>query len=337
MAGPAHDVLVQALRDDASLLPAILSRLRGVHLPPLLEPLDSAVRLARPVEVRPDLLHRTADGWLVCEVQLKIDWSKRRRWLLLVSVLHDETQRMGDLVILTVSAAVARWARRVAHVRGKAGTRLTLTPVVVHLGMRAARALLDPATPQLALCAAWAMQRRHGPAAARIVEQAIDITTHLPPPLRDAQWRAILDVLSDKMLSHLREVTMHPERYPERPAVRKLRLFLEGQGRAEGKAEGRAEGKAEGRAEGKAEGRAEGKAESKREDLLLILSERGLPLTSDERAGIEKCEDVEQLALWLRRAVTAASVADVLAAAVKTTKPRPRSRRPRSTAGSASR
>ena len=182
------------------------------------------------------------------------------------------------------------------------------------LSLRCARSLLDPASPQLALCAAWAMQHRHGPAAARIVERAIDITSHLPPPLRDAQWRAILDVLSEKMLSRLREVAMHPDRVPERPAVRKLRLFLEQKGRAEGLAAGKAEGLAEG----------------KREDLLTVLLERGLPLTDEERARIEKCTDVEQLRLWHRRAITAASAADVLATAAKSEKPAPRPRRTRS-------
>ena len=197
------------------------------------------------------------------------------------------------------------------------------------LSLRCARSLLDPASPQLALCAAWAMQHRHGPAAARIVERAIDITSHLPPPLRDAQWRAILDVLSEKMLSRLREVAMHPDRVPERPAVRKLRLFLEQKGRAEGLAEGKAEGLAAGKAEGLAAGKAEGLAEGKREDLLTVLLERGLPLTDEERARIEKCTDVEQLRLWHRRAITAASAADVLATAAKSEKPAPRPRRTR--------
>jgi hypothetical protein len=324
MAGPAHDVLVQALRDDATLLPAILARLRRRRLPRLTKPVDSAVRLARPVEVRPDIVYRTAGGWAVCEVQNKIDRKKRRRWPLTASVLLDQTRRMGDVVVITASASVARWARKAAHLRGPAGTLLQLTPVVVYLSLRCARALLDPKTPQLALCAAWAMQHRHGPAAASIVERAIAVTSNLPPPLRTAQWRAILDVLSDKMLSRLREAAMHPDRVPERPATRKLRLFLE----SIGEKRGRAEGKAEGRAEGKAEGRAEGK----REDLLTVLSERGLSLTEEQRARIEKCTDVEQLGLWLRRAITAASVADVLTAAAKAKKPAPTRRRTRPSA-----
>jgi hypothetical protein len=236
------------------------------------------VRLARSVEVRPDVVHLTDGGWIICE----------------------------DLVVITASAAVARWARVVAHVRGQAGTLLRLTPVVVYLGLRHARTLLDPGSPELALVAAWAMQHRHGPAAARLVERAIDITHHLPPPLRDVQWRAILDVLSDKLLSRLREAAMTPDRVPERPAVRKLRLFLESIGRAEGK----------------------------RESLLMILSERGLTPTKDERARIEKCADAPQLDAWLKRAITAPSVADALTAGATGDKPAPARRRARPSAKS---
>ncbi len=314
MAGRAHDVLVQALREDATLLPAILSRLRQGHLPPLTGPIDSAVRFTRPAEVRPDVAHRTERGWVVGEVQNKIDPIKRRRWLLAAAILHDETQHMGDVVVITASASVARWARKVAHVRGPAGTRLQLTPVVVHLSLRRAKALLDPKAPQLALCAAWAMQHRHGPAAARVVESALDLTDHLPPPLRQAQWRAIFDVLSDKMLSRLREAAMHPDRVTERPAVRKTRLLLESIGEKRGLEQGRAEGR----------------AETARGALLVVLSERGLGLGDQERARIEACTDVAQLGLWLRRAVTAASVAEVLAATVAAAKPapKPRSTRP---------
>ena len=325
MASPAHDVLVQVLRDDPALLPEILSRLRGVALPPLAGAVDSSVRLARPVEVRPDVVFRTATGWVVCEVQNRIDPKKGRRWLLACSVLFDETRQMGDVVILTASAAVARWARRVGHVVGPAGTRLQVTPVVVYLSLRAVRALLDPKAPALGLCAAWAMHHRHGAAAARVVEDAINLTDHLPPSLRGAQLRAILAVLNQRMLSRLREAPMDPNHIPERPAVRKLREFLE--------------------SVGEKRGLAEGKAESKQEDLLTVFSERGLPVTAGERARIRECTDIGRLSEWFRRAITAASVAEALAAAPSSkgapprdtpqSPPRPRRARPKAGARAA--
>ena len=310
MPSPAHDVLVQALHDDVALLPAILSRLRGVELPPLVGPMDSVVRLARPVEVRPDVVHRTDRGWVVCEVQHAIDRKKGRRWLVASSVLFDETQQMGDVVVLTPSAAVARWARRAGHVRGPAGTRLQITPVVVYLSPSAARALLDPEAPHLALCAAWAMQRRHGKVAAEVADDAIRVTERLPQPLQDAQARAIFDILHRQLYARLlREAHMHPNQTPERPSVRKLRELLEEQGMAKGMAKGEASGMAK----GEAKGRAAGFAEAKQADLLLIFSERGLPVTAEERARIAACTDVEQLSDWLRRAITTGSAAEALA------------------------
>ncbi|MEZ4297468.1 MAG: hypothetical protein R3B70_21080 [Polyangiaceae bacterium] len=129
-----------------------------------------------------------------------------------------------------------------------------------------------------------------------IVEGAIDVTCELSSPLREAQQRAIFSVLSEKMKSRLREAAMHPDRIPESPSTRKLRLFLESVGEKRGRAEGLQEGR----------------AESKREDLLTILEERGLVPTTGERGQIERCEDVVLLSTWLKRAIGAASVGEVL-------------------------
>ncbi len=84
------------------------------------------------------------------------------------------------------------------------------------------------------------------------------------------------------------------------------------QARAEGKAEGKAEGMAEGRAEGMAEGRAEGDARGRVETLLDLLAERGLELTPRQRIRIESCRDAALLKLWLRRVLSAATVAEIL-------------------------
>ena len=107
---------------------------------------------------------------------------------------------------------------------------------------------------------------------------------------------------------------MHPDRVPESPATRKLRLFIE----------------ANAAKRARAETRIKTRIESAREALLAVLGERGLTPTPRERGLILKCGDAEQLAAWLRRAVTAATVADALAAApTATASPKPRgARRP---------
>jgi hypothetical protein len=273
--------------------------------------MDSTVRFTRSAEVRPDIVYRRGRTWLLCEVQNKLDERKAQSWPMAVAALHHETRRMGDLIVITASAAVARWAAKVAHARGSGGTTSRLTPVVLLLDGPRTRALLDSNRPALALCAAWAMQARHGPAALRIVEQAIEVSNHLPPPLRKAQWRAIFNVLSDRMRSRLREVAMNPDSFPENAPARKLRLFLEAMGEKRGRVEGRAEGQ--------------------RNALLLVLAERGLVPTVAQRARVQACTDTAELNVWVKRAVTAESVAQVLgpkAAAKPAASRRPAARRP---------
>lgn len=321
MAGDSHDVLVVAFRDDPSLLGALLVALTGRPLPGPVAVADSTVRLPKTVEVRPDIVARTGDGWVICEVQNQVDPPKGRRWPLAVGALYDTTRQMGDLVVVTASRRVARWARRVAHVAGPAGTSLCLSPLVLLLDETVTPLLLDPAQPELALCAAWAMRRRRGPAAVEVVERALEVTEVLPEPLRTAQIRAILSVLSKELRARLERQMINIENIPESPAVRRLRLRLEERGRVEGRAEGRVEGRAEGRTEGRAE------------SLLFVLEQRGLPVTAEQRAHIEACRDPAQLEAWLARALTADSVASVLSA--EADKPVSRKRSARKSARSA--
>jgi hypothetical protein len=69
--------------------------------------------------------------------------------------------------------------------------------------------------------------------------------------------------------------------------------------------------RSEGRLEGEARGRAEGEARGRAESLLLVLNARFGDVTREHEAAIRgaTCGRVER---WLVRAVTAASIADVL-------------------------
>ncbi|MFB4315532.1 hypothetical protein [Actinomadura sp. 21ATH] len=62
----------------------------------------------------------------------------------------------------------------------------------------------------------------------------------------------------------------------------------------------------------RAEGRAEGEANGEVKSLLIVLAARGLEPSADQRARIESCDDLGQLEVWLKRAVTAESVGEVL-------------------------
>ena len=57
--------------------------------------------------------------------------------------------------------------------------------------------------------------------------------------------------------------------------------------------------------------REEGRVEGYAENILLILSERGIEVTDDVRARITDCADLETLRAWLKRSVTAATAEDL--------------------------
>ncbi|AUX40281.1 uncharacterized protein SOCE26_016810 [Sorangium cellulosum] len=159
------------------------------------------------------------------------------------------------------------------------------------------------------------MQHRHGPRARAVVERAFELTERLPRPLRGAQQRAILSVLSERMLALLREASMNPDKIPETPAARKLRLFLESQGRKKG------------RAEGEAKGRAEGEAKGRQEALVTLLRARGLSPSQDDEARIRACADTAKLDRWIAQAATATTVREALGAKTSGARARPRAPR----------
>lgn len=57
----------------------------------------------------------------------------------------------------------------------------------------------------------------------------------------------------------------------------------------------------------------EGKAEGKAESILSVLEKRGIPVPEDTRDRIISCTDLDTLALWFDRSLTATTVEDLFA------------------------
>jgi hypothetical protein len=281
MPGTPHEVLIATLREQPALLGTLVHALTGRTLPPGLAPVDSTVRFVKGAEVRPDLLLAHGPRWTLVEVQNAPDPDKQRRWLLAAGVLFDQSRVLGDVIVITASRTVARWARTVAHVATPLGTRLELTPVVLYVSAQTCERLLSEAHPELALIAIWAVSHRHGPAARRVVERAIEVTRKLPAELQQAQRNAILMSLSERMITWLKETTMYLDNIPMSAAARRFK--------------------------------AEMLIEGKREALLLFLRGRGLAVTAEERATIEDCGEPATLDRWIEKAGSAPSVDEVLA------------------------
>jgi hypothetical protein len=300
MPSPPHEVLIVALREQPALLRSLVTKLSEASLPRGVHPIDASLRFVKPAEVRMDLvLQNRSKEWVIVELQLAIDPEKRKKWLLAASLLLNQTGVLGDVIVITARRSVGRWASRVAQLQTPLGTKLSLTPVVLTLGMKEAEALLDQEQPELALFAAWAMQHRHGSKARDVVERAIDLTESLPPALRRPQMDAIVSVLSERMFALFQEDVMNPDKSQERPAVRRFRLLMQEQGRMEGK----------------------------QGALVTLLEARGLSLTAHDRATIAACVDSDELDRWIVAAATASSIKDVLRSAPKTAASRTRGKR----------
>ena len=62
---------------------------------------------------------------------------------------------------------------------------------------------------------------------------------------------------------------------------------------------------------GYTEGKAKGMAEGQAEVVPTVLDARGVDVPDEVRADIAGCTDLERLATWVRRAVTATTVEDL--------------------------
>ena len=188
---------------------------------------------------------------------------------------------MGDVVVLTTRARVAKWATGIVARRGPFGTRFDLAPIVIHITAAMIESLLDPAEPVLGIFAAWSLGDRDEPAAHRVIQRAIDLGRQLPVPLRGAHRRAISGIVGARFRAHFMELMMRLEDIPETPAMRRRPFAVEWRENI---------------------------------DLMLgILEARALPVTADDRRQMQACHDLARVEAWVLAAMTAPSVAAVLA------------------------
>lgn len=290
MPSPAHETLVALLSQWPELLDLLLRTLGRPGTPGGFTDIDATRRAADPLEVRPDLIlagEGDEAGWVIVEVQLAIDPDKRRRWLAAASMMLDARRVMGDLVVITHDASVARWAARVGRALGPTGTRLMIEPVVVLLSRAEVATLLASGRPELAPFVAWAVHDQQGRRAQEAVRAAVDLVAGADAPLHGPLVRAMLSMLGDPLLTVVREMMMRPMEIPESEGFKALRREIEAIGEARGEARG------------------------VEEALVLVLGARGFILDDATRARLARCQDVAVLRRWVARAATAASLAEV--------------------------
>ncbi|MFO0607501.1 MAG: hypothetical protein U0324_30325 [Polyangiales bacterium] len=298
MPGSAHETLVSLLQQRPEYLDALLVARGRRAVATSLTAKDSALRVANPLEVRPDVV-LLADGergaWVVVEVQRGRDDDKQRKWLAAAGLLLDARRAMGDVVVITHDASVARWAEGLCAVEGPGGTRLWLEPVVIQLTLAEVDALLAPGRAELALFAAWAVHDQSGARARAVVTRAAETLRAVQDPALRYELTCAMIAMLDEQFSRIAQeiLSMKPLVLPENAVVSAFVNTFQARGKEEGKAEGVAEGKADA--------------------LLQLLTARGVAVDDEARARILACRDLPTLDRWFLRAVTATSTAAVLA------------------------
>jgi hypothetical protein len=291
-----HEGLAKLVRDRPAFAADLLGGLLAVKVPPFSKAqlVDVTLNQVRPAEYRADAVvlftrKKPVFGAIV-EVQLRPKKQKRFSWPLYAVGARARERCPFVVLVVTPSAATAKWAARPIELGGGNLYR----PLVV--GPNGVPKLTDHARarrePQLAVLSVMAHGRKEVTTATAIGVAAVKAVSRLPE-----EQGLLYSLLIEANLSEAarKAIEMQPglENY-----------FSEAQRRNYER----------GRAEGEAKGKAKGKADA----VLKILTRRGLTPSADQRRRIVACTDLATLDRWLDRSLSASSVDDLLASLSRT-------------------
>lgn len=290
-----HEGLIELIRYSPALAVTLLRDYLGVTLP-----VHTKVRLhsadlseITPTEYRADLVivlfaaNKPVLG-VVAEAQLHPRRRKRFTWPQHAAALRARLECDACVLVLTPSAAVARWAARPIQV----GPGSTFTPLVV--GPQGIPVITDPKqakpSPELGVLSAIAHGKGHAETAAAVALAAVKGAEKLEEERAMLYWDLIWEALSE---AARKELSMNLEGYVYKSDFAR-KYFTQGE------------------VKGKVEGKAEGSREAKAAAVLVVLEARGLAVSKRQREQITKCTSTARLTRWLRRAATASSTSEVL-------------------------
>lgn len=220
------------------------------------------------------------------EVQLRKAPGKRKAWAIYVVGTWAELEAPTTLVVLTPSKHVAQWASEAIDLgHGKAVIQpLALGPLQIPATMSLTEARARP--DRLALSV---LIHGHKRGSIGLARTALKVAHELASA--NEARRVLADLIVSGVNDHVRKIV------EAEMIVDGEEWFSDVIGNF-----------MKGRSEGLEKGRIEGVVRS----LWTVLEARGLRPSAAQRARIERCRDYEQLEVWLRRAMLAKSMAEVL-------------------------
>ncbi|MFF5146005.1 hypothetical protein ACFY6U_40880 [Streptomyces sp. NPDC013157] len=290
MVGSSHEALHRIFQKDPGLLTHALQRVLGVPFPETREFAAMNVDLTEiePVERRVDTLLRaeTDEGTylLVVESQGEVDGRKRGSWPYYLSYLYEKYRCEPVLIVITQSAATAKWAAQPIQLGLRGWESLTVRPLV--LGPENVPVIADEreAVRDVPLAVLSAMTHGRGRNAAAIPES---LAAALKTIDRDSAAvfvqfvdSCLVDPRAKQMWRDLMTAMQYFWRHPLAEQVR-------------------------------AEGREEGRVQQCAEMVLRVLEWRGVPVSDAVRERVGACTDLDQLEVWAQRAVHVTDAAEL--------------------------
>ena len=295
-----HEGVIALVRDQPAFAASLLRELLNIEVPRFNEARLTEATLTQivPVAYHADAVVLFVDFvgnkqpvfGAIFEVQLQPDDDKLFTWPLYAVAARARDRCPFVVLVVTPDPETARWARQPIELGGGNLFRPhVIGPEGIPQVTDRDQALREP---QLAVLSVVAHGRSDDvPTVVAIGRAAINAVLPLP----EAQ-RLLYSILIEKALSEAARKALDME-----PQIEKFFTEAHRQSYDRGKAEGEAEGEAKGEAKG------ESKA------LMMILKQRGMTITNSQQRHILACTDLATLDRWLARALTVASVEELLA------------------------
>lgn len=306
-----HETVVEILLKHPATTVALLNRVLRTPLPPhaSIEARPSSSGQLLPTEFSADGILELKDEQgeplveIIVEVQLQIDEDKPYSWLAYLANRRAKSRKRVVLAIVTWDKTVARWARKPIELDFGQGV-LTFPVIDSNVIPKITELTQAKEDPYLAVLSALAHGHDDSQESAGIAYTTLVALLHLPNKEMDSEsaqaylltiWRG-LGALAKKIVEQrlmqsgvlknlLQEIT------PQEKHI--LQRLKEVTGRWQ--------------AESKAEGKAEGTVLALRWTLLDAVELRKIPISSEERARIETCNDEALLRTWVHNAFTAST------------------------------
>ena len=301
--GPSHELLVELFRSEPTLAATLLDLLHA-DLPAFeqVEVADATLPTVDASPMRADLLLRLVHGGAVqsvvlVEIQRAPDEAKRYDWPAHVALAQRLHRCPAWLLVVTLDESVARWAARITA----AGSLGHVARAAV-LGPTAIPWLSDPRAaaerPEAAILSTLAHAADAGSKA--LAPIVLALLRSLDDARASIYADEILGAASGALMKQLDKAML--ESYEFKSQYFRDRF-----------AQAKAAGAAEGRLEGISLGISQGRAAETATNVLAVFEARGLAVSDELRARVLGCADLDQLGLWLRRAVTVVAPDDIFA------------------------